>query len=289
MDIIGHSSTQEESAESLPSFHRHRVVIAGTGNMGSWLAETISRHCPVAVFDTNAARMAAVTGVQHLDELEEIRSFKPTMLVNAVALRETESVYRSILPLVDRECILVDIMSVKGTIPDFYRKAGNPFVSIHPMFGPGHADMADLSLENAVIISESSESAAELWDGFLRSQGIMVHSLPFAEHDAGMALSLTLPFAASMVFAASLLPGAVPGTTFTRHKLLARRLFMEDDFLLAEVLFNPRSREMLNRVCSSLEYLKHVIEAGDCDLAGEFFAELRKKVKDDRVETSFTQ
>lgn len=264
-------------------FSSHRIAVAGTGGMGSWLANSLSPYCPVAVYDTIPERMKRITGVEHLGSISELEAFNPTLFANAVNLESTEEVFREAVPFLSDSCVLLDIMSVKGTVRNFYREIGRPFVSIHPMFGPVYSNMADLSLENAVIISESDRETSVLVEKFLKGMGVTVHFLPFEDHDREMAKSLTLPFAASIVFAASLHHGGVPGTTFTRHKLMARRLFMESDYLLTEVLFNSHSRAALNTICTSLEYLKHIIDRRDYHVAGEYLGVLRKKVNNDRA------
>jgi len=94
-----------------------------------------------------------------------------------------------------------------------------------------------------------------------------------------MSYSLTLPFASSITFAACLTTKVVPGTTFAHHKEIARKVLEEDDFLLAEVLFNPHSIRQLEKICSKLEFLKHIIKARDYEEAEKFLARLRKNLE----------
>ena len=283
MNQASSSTVSNESASTTEIFSSARIVVAGAGSMGTWLASQLSSHCSVALFDSVREKALNVENVEHLNNLADIAGFNPTILVNAVSLENTQKFYRSILPHVSKECVLVDIMSIKGSIREFYKAVEQPFVSLHPMFGPRFTDMADLSLENAIIIQESHPPVADVFKQFLEKQGITVYTLSFDEHDRDMARALTLPFAASIVFSACAEPGSIPGTTFTRHNLLARRLFMEDDYLLSEVLFNPCSKPVLEKICQSLEYLKHVILARDYSLAAEYISELRKKVNNDRA------
>jgi prephenate dehydrogenase len=283
MEIVqGEKKSSEFSAEE-PAFGNQVVAVIGTGSMGSWLASVLASQCPVAIYDSDTRRMLKVGGVRNLSAVEDLREFDPTILINAVSLEGTEEVFKDVVPHVKQGCILVDIMSVKGNIKHYYRCCGRPFVSVHPMFGPAHANMVDLNLENAVIISESDTDASVLMERFFRDLGINVHYLTFREHDEEMARSLTLPFVASIVFAASLEPGGVPGTTFTRHKLMARRLFMENDYLLAEILFNNHSSQIIGNICMNLEYLKHIMYGREYELAIEYFEKLRRKVNDDRA------
>ena len=93
-----------------------------------------------------------------------------------------------------------------------------------------------------------------------------------------IAYSLTLPFASTMVFAACMDNTAVPGTTFRKHLEIARGLLSEDDYLLAEILFNPYSLAQLEKVTSRLDFLKHVILARDFEEAQRFFGNLRENI-----------
>ena len=100
----------------------------------------------------------------------------------------------------------------------------------------------------------------------------------FEEHDRTIAYSLTLPFASSLVFAACMDTSAVPGSTFKKHRDIARGLLSEDNFLLSEILFNPYSLNQLEKVAGRLEFLKHVIREKDEEEAHKFFQRLRENI-----------
>ncbi len=103
-----------------------------------------------------------------------------------------------------------------------------------------------------------------------------------------MAYSLAIPFVSSMIFAACVDMKTVPGTTFKRQLMIARRLLSEDDHLLAEVLFNPESLKELGKLTSRLELLKHIMQDRDYDEASEFFHRLRKNIGDEESSGSST-
>jgi prephenate dehydrogenase len=146
------------------------------------------------------------------------------------------------------------------------------------MFGPRFADLQQLSDENAVIISESDERGKAFFREFFAAFNLDVFEYSFSRHDQLMGVSLTLPFSASIAFAACAADETVPGTTYAGHKEVARKLFQEDDYLLAEVLFNPTSLKQLERITHALEFLKHVIRAKDYEEAETFFNKLRKNL-----------
>ncbi|RLE22941.1 MAG: prephenate dehydrogenase/arogenate dehydrogenase family protein, partial [Acidobacteria bacterium] len=113
---------------------------------------------------------------------------------------------------------------------------------------------------------------------FFAEKGLTIFDYSFDEHDRMMAYSLTLPFVSTMVFAASMDKNAVPGTTFKKHREIAEGLLSEDNYLLAEILFNPHSMEQLEKVINRMEFMRHVILGRDYEEAVTFFNKLSYNV-----------
>jgi prephenate dehydrogenase len=257
-----------------------KIVVLGFGRMGSWLVRELAGDHRVAVYDTDATKPGHGPDITRLNSLPEVRKVKPDLLVNAVTLQHTVTAFKDVAPYLPPDCMLCDVASIKGKIAGYYEKAGFRFVSVHPMFGPTFADMDALREENAVIITESCNEGRDLFRGFFIRRHVRVFEYTFDEHDRMMAYSLTIPFVASLVFAACVDTKTLPGTTFTRHMAIARSLLTEDDHLLAEILFNPHSLTELAKITSRLEFLTHIIKAGDGDGAREFFKRLREKIRE---------
>jgi prephenate dehydrogenase len=255
-----------------------RIAIIGAGKMGSWLALVLSEGNEMAVFDKDAAKAGAVKCAKALGSMEDLRAFAPDMLINAVSLQNTVAAFDAALPCIPEGCVIADVTSVKTGLPEYYRKAGRRFVSVHPMFGPTFSDMSVLREENAVIIRESDAGGAKVFHDLFSRLGVRIFDYGFDEHDRMMAYSLTTPFAASLVFAACMENAAVPGATFARHRKIAKGLLSEDDHLLSEILFNPYSLAQLDKITSRLEFLKHVIKGRDSAEAKRFFDKLRRNV-----------
>ncbi|MCI0503590.1 prephenate dehydrogenase/arogenate dehydrogenase family protein [Candidatus Micrarchaeota archaeon] len=257
-----------------------RIAIIGAGKMGAWFASVLADGNEIAVYDTDRAKAeaAASRGAKALPSLDALAQYRPQMLLNAVSLQNTVAAFESAAPHIGNDCILADIASVKGALPDYYQKAGRRFASTHPMFGPTFGDMAALREENAVVIKGSDAEGAAVFRSVYEKLGLHIFDYTFDEHDRMMAYSLTTPFAASLVFAACMENSAVPGTTFARHRKLARGLLSEDDHLLAEILFNTYSLAQLEKITSRLEFLKHVIRGKDYEEAKRFFDKLRRNV-----------
>ena len=255
-----------------------RIAIIGAGRMGSWLARETSTDNHVAVIDKNKDRASAINGIESLSGFKDLAVFDPELLINAVTLKETVSAFEAVASYLGPNCVIADVASIKGDLPEYYKRSGFKFVSVHPMFGPTFATMESLNKENAIIIKESDCWGAEFFESFFRRLDVKIHHYTFADHDQMMAYSLTTPFVASLVFGACVDKTAVPGTTFARHMKLVKGLLSEDDQLLAEVLFNAHSLSQIEKITARLEFLKHVIRGRDQEEAERFFRRLRENV-----------
>ena len=101
----------------------------------------------------------------------------------------------------------------------------------------------------------------------------------FEEHDKVVAYSLGIPFASTMVFAATMKHQDAPGTTFKRHMKIARGLLSEDDFLLTEILFNPRTPRQIERIQEELHILQEIIKDKDSEKMKEYLTKIRKNIE----------
>jgi prephenate dehydrogenase len=70
-----------------------------------------------------------------------------------------------------------------------------------------------------------------------------------------------------------------PGTTFKRHIKIARGLLSEDDYLLTEILFNPRMLRQIDRIQEKLALLKSIIDKKDIAGMKEYLKDVRKKIE----------
>jgi prephenate dehydrogenase len=257
-----------------------RILIVGTGRMGAWLTEELCLDHEVCVFDSDPARMKYFIKVRRILELPEMRDFDPEMLINCVSLGDTVEVFKEALPYLGPTCILADIASVKTGIADFYREAGRPFVSSHPMFGPTFANIRDLHDESAAIISESDPRGKEFFKALYSRLGIRLFEYDFEGHDRMIAYSLGTPFASTMVFASCMKRQETPGTNFKRHMTIAKGLMSEDDRLLTEIMFNPYTIRQLELINSKLSYLTHIIRQRDYEEMKKFLDALRENIKE---------
>lgn len=256
-----------------------KIFIIGAGHMGSWLTEELCHDHEVAVFDTDPRKLKYFINVHRYMSVEEVRDFKPELVINCVSLQKTEEVFEMLLPLLPEDCILSDIASVKNGLHDYYKKTGKRFVSTHPMFGPTFGNVRNLSNESAIIINESDAEGKKFFFDLFQSLKLKIYEYSFKEHDEITAYSLSTPFASSLVFAACMKKIDAPGTTFKKHMEIARGLLSEDDFLLSEILFNPYTLKQIESINSQLSYLTHIIKARDFEEMEKFLLKLRENIK----------
>jgi len=255
-----------------------RIQILGAGKMGAFFADVLSFQHEVAIFDRNPEKLRFTYNCIRMSRLEEISDFKPEILLNAATVQFTIDAFRQAIPFTSESCILSDIASVKTGLKDFYQEVKRPFVSTHPMFGPTFANLGNLSSENAIIISESSHLGKVFFRDLYRSLKLNIFEYTFDEHDETIAYSLSIPFTSTLVFASVMKHQEAPGTTFKKHLDVARGLLSEDDYLLTEILFNPRTPEQLEQIRSELANLLEIIKTRDSQAMAEFLKQVRKNI-----------
>ncbi len=256
-----------------------RILIMGAGKMGLFMSDALCMDHEVALYDTDSQRLRFGFKTLRFNELEEVRAFDPEMVINAVTVKFTIDAFRQVLPYVGSRCVLSDIASVKTGLPEFYAEAGHPFVSTHPMFGPTFANLADLSTQYAIIISESDFLGRVFFRELYKSLKLNIYEYTFQEHDETIAYSLTIPFVSTLAFTGVMKPQQAPGTTFKKHMAIARGLLSEDDYLLTEILFNPHSPEQIDKICGKLHQLSEIIRSKDAVRLLEYINESRRNIE----------
>ena len=239
-----------------------KILIAGAGKMGSWLAEVLSGSHAVALID-NKPGLQPPSGCKQLANTHEIADYKPDMLVNAVPLDKTTDVFEDLLEYLHPHTLIADMASVKNGLAQFYKNCGFRFVSTHPMFGPTFGNLKDLRHEHAIIIEESDPRGKAFFNHLFTHLGLQVHQMTFQQHDTSMASSLSKPFLLSLLFGSTLGQDVPPGTTHAKHQDIAAGLLSEDDSLLCEVLMNRASLDMVDLLQNKLQQMKILIEKED--------------------------
>ncbi len=194
-------------------------------------------------------------------------------------MKYTLDAFRQVLPVLPKDCILSDIASVKTGLKAFYKESDFRYVSTHPMFGPTFASLNNLSEENAIIITEGDHLGRIFFKDLYQTLKLNIFEYTFDEHDETVAYSLSIPFVSTFVFAAVMKHQDAPGTTFKKHMAIARGLLNEDDYLLQEILFNPRTPAQVANIRTELKNLLEIIEKKDADGMKQYLTKIRENIK----------
>ena len=256
-----------------------RILILGAGKMGSFFVDLLSFDHTTAVYDADPRRLRFMYNTERLTTIEEIEAFKPELVINAVTLKYTLDVFREITPHLPADCILSDIASVKTGLHEYYTSCGHRYVSTHPMFGPTFANLGALSNENAIIITEGDYMGRIFFKDLYTRLGLHICEYSFEEHDETVAYSLGIPFVSTFVFAAVMKHQDAPGTTFKRHMAIAKGVLGEDDCLLREILFNPRTSGQVEKIRNELGTLIDIIDRKDEAALNDYLAKIREHIK----------
>jgi prephenate dehydrogenase len=256
-----------------------KILVLGAGKMGSFFTDLLSFDHEVAVLENDPKRLRFVYNALRFQSVEEVSAFAPEIVINCVTLNYTLEAFRAVIPHLPKNCILADIASVKTGLKAFYVEAGHPFVSTHPMFGPTFANLSNLAGEGAIVISEGDHLGRVFFKDLYSGLRLHVCEYTFEEHDDVVAYSLGIPFASTIVFASTMKHQDVPGTTFKRHMSIAHGLFSEDDYLLTEILCNPRTPRQIERIQEELSVLQDFIRRKDTEALKAYLKKIRKNLE----------
>ena len=256
-----------------------KILILGAGKMGSFFTDLLSFDHEVAVLEKDPKRMRFIYNALRLQSPEEVKDFNPELVINCVTLSYTIEAFKAVMPYLQPYCIISDIASVKTYLKEFYETCGFPYVSTHPMFGPTFASLSNLSSENAIIISEGDHLGKIFFKDLYQTLRLNIFEYTFDEHDETVAYSLSIPFVSTFVFAAVMKHQEAPGTTFKKHMAIAKGLLSEDDYLLQEILFNPRTPGQVTNIRTELKNLLEIIEKKDAEGMKAYLTKIREKIK----------
>lgn len=255
-----------------------RILIMGAGKMGSFFIDLLSFDHEIAVFEKDPKRLRFTYNCYRFQTLDEVKEFKPELVINAVTVKYTLLAFEEIMPYLPENCIISDIASVKTGLKEFYLSSHHPFVSTHPMFGPTFANLNQLSEENAIIINEGDYMGRIFFKDLYQKLGLNIYEYSFTEHDETVAYSLSIPFVSTFVFAAVMKHQDAPGTTFKRHMKIAKGVLNEDDYLLQEILFNPYTSGQVSKIREELKELLHIIDTKDAEGMKRYLTKIRVNV-----------
>ena len=158
-----------------------RILILGAGKMGSFFTDVLSFDHEVAVFDVKPQNLRFMYNCLRFTSLDEIKEFRPELVINAATVKYTLDAFRQVLPVIPKDCIISDIASVKTGLQEFYDNSGFRYVSTHPMFGPTFANLDQLSTENAIIIKEGDCLGKVFFKDLYQRLGLNIFEYTFDE------------------------------------------------------------------------------------------------------------
>ena len=247
--------------------------------MGSFFTDLLSFDHEVAVYDIDPKRLRFMYNTERFTTLDEIKDFEPELVINAVSLKYTLSVFKQVIPYLPATCILSDISSVKTGFKEFYEQCGMRYVSTHPMFGPTFANLGKLSTENAIIINEGDFMGRCFFKELYNRLELNICEYTFEEHDKTVAYSLSIPFISTFAFAAVMKHQDAPGTTFKRQMKIAQGVLSEDDTLLREILFNPYTKDQVEQIRSEMKEIIDIIDNRDEEHMQKYLTKIRANIK----------
>ena len=246
--------------------------------MGSFFTDLLSFDHEVAVYDIDPKRLRFMYNTERFTTLDEIKDFEPELVINAVSLKYTLSVFKQVIPYLPATCILSDISSVKTGFKEFYEQCGMRYVSTHPMFGPTFANLGKLSTENAIIINEGDFMGRCFFKELYNRLELNICEYTFEEHDKTVAYSLSIPFISTFAFAAVMKHQDAPGTTFKRHMKIAQGVLSEDDTLLREILFNPYTKDQVEQIRTEMKEIIDIIDNRDEEHMQKYLTKIRANI-----------
>ena len=86
-----------------------KILVLGAGKMGSFFIDLLSFDHEVGVYEKDPKRLRFTYNCQRFQTLEEIREFKPELVINAVTVKYTIPAFEEVLPYLPKECIISDI------------------------------------------------------------------------------------------------------------------------------------------------------------------------------------
>lgn len=256
-----------------------KILILGAGKMGSFFTDLLSFEHEVAVLESDPKRMRFIYNAT--SPTEAGRSCRIQTRISH-QLRDTKLYDRSI-----QEChalpaaILYHLGYRIGQ--DTPEKNFTKHVASR-MFLPTrclvrHSPIWDNWRKKIRSLFRRDHLGKIFFKDIYSSLRLHICEYTFEEHDKVVAYSLGIPFASTMVFAATMKHQDAPGTTFKRHMKIARGLLSEDDYLLTEILFNPRTPHQIARIQEELDILQEIIKNKDSERMKEYLTKIRKNIE----------
>jgi prephenate dehydrogenase len=164
------------------------IGVIGYGSFGSFVCKWLADDFLLRVFDKDLTLIPS----KFASTLEDV--CKSDYLILAIPLSAYTSTLQTIKPLLTKSSVIIDVSSVKQEpirlITEYLD--GQPFVALHPLFGPESA--SDNLNGHKLVLCETSYSEISAIAVYLEQLGLVVIKMTAEEHDKEMAVVQGLTF-----------------------------------------------------------------------------------------------
>ena len=247
-----YSSENDKGFKTLCPSLRPVVIVGGGGQMGRLFEKML----------TLSGYQVRILEQHDWDRAADIVS-DAGMVIVSVPIHVTEQVIGKLPPL-PKDCILVDLASVKnGPLQAMLAAHDGPVLGLHPMFGPDSGSLA----KQVVVWCDGRKPEAYQW--FLEQiqvWGARLHRISAVEHDQNMAFIQALRHFATFAYGLHLAEEnvqleqllALSSPIYRLELAMVGRLFAQDPQLYADIIMSSeRNLALIKRYYKRL----HMIEA----------------------------
>lgn len=252
-----YSSENDKGFKTLCPSLRPVVIVGGGGQMGRLFEKML----------TLSGYQVRILEQHDWDRAADIVA-DAGMVIVSVPIHVTEQVIGKLPPL-PKDCILVDLASVKnGPLQAMLVAHDGPVLGLHPMFGPDSGSLA----KQVVVWCDGRKPEAYQW--FLEQiqvWGARLHRISAVEHDQNMAFIQALRHFATFaygctwqkkMFSRQLL--ALSSPIYRLELAMVGRLFAQDPQLYADIIMSSeRNLALIKRYYKRFGEAIELLEQGD--------------------------
>jgi len=257
ISIIGPEGSSHDQVE-----RKEVLVIGASGNMGSWFCEFFSSF-------GHSVIPADIEETRDDDTFGRLLR-KADVVVVSVSLGGTRDMLERIIRL-GTSALVFDVASLKSPFLDVIddaKGAGVSITSIHPMFGPNTAFLANKNIILCDCDNDASARVRELFDHTAAN----LFTMPLREHDRYIVYVLGLSHFVNLLFSDVLsssgtdvsVTSQLGGTTFNRQMDVTREVICDNPLLYYEIQkLNAETPRLMDEVRASLERIDEAVRNGE--------------------------
>lgn len=164
-----------------------KIGIIGFGAFGKLLADLLSPHATLVVFDKNNQEVIP----EHIRATTISEVATAHIIIIATDISGIEEACQQLVPHVSPESIVMDVCSVKEKPQEILQQIlGNTCLTLatHPLFGPQSvAENGGVQGLQMVVCAPKEEVPAAIHDLFTKTLGIVILPMTAKDHDKEMA------------------------------------------------------------------------------------------------------